>query len=106
MIVVGDTLRVAALLLYGGVIIGALWVVLTYYQIWLREKDNWIGLLPKHVYLIGLSYIAYATDSVVWVFQKWGEPPGPFTAVNVLAGAVGVAAIRAMLQYQGKRLVP
>jgi len=101
-----NALRIIAVLLYGGVVFGALWVVMTYYVIYQREKNNWVGLLPKHVYLIGLSYMAYATDSVVWAFQKWGEPLGPLTVINLLAGAIGIVAIKTMTRYQSKRMLP
>ena len=106
MIALADTLRAVAMALYAGIVVGALWVVLTYYTIYLREKNNWIGLLPKHVYLIGMSYLTYATGSIVWAFDKWNEPLGPLTIVNLAAGAVGVLAIKAMLQYQQKRMIP
>jgi len=106
LILFANTLRIVAFGLYAATVCGALWIVLTYYQIYLRERANWIGLVPRHVYLVGISYIIYATSAVAWTFQQWDRPPGPFTVANLTAGTIGLRAMLVMINFQAKRMTP
>lgn len=106
MIIVSDVVRVINVGLYAATVVAILWVVLTYYQIWIRERNSWVGLLPRHVYLIGISYIMYATGSVGVSFQNFGRPITPFTLLNAMAGAIGFRAVLCMIRYQSKRMLP
>ena len=106
MIVVANVLRVLSIAFYAATLVGAVWVVATYYGIYLRERHAWIGLLPKHVVLIGLSYIATVIDSIVEIIPRWGQSITFFTPLNLLAGVTGSYAIVTMLKYQRKRMLP
>lgn len=106
MIILSDALRVVNVLLYAAIVVGALWVVMTYYQIYVRDRGKWIGLLPKHVYLIGISYIIYATSSIGISFQYFNQAATPFTILNTVGGLLGIKALRVMIQFQSKRMIP
>lgn len=104
MIVLADFLRIVAALLYVTILGLSIYTVAVYYQAWSREKSiGWVGLLPRHVYLIGISYILYATGSVVWAAAYWGETLTPFTVLNVVAGAIGTYALKILLDYDKKQ---
>jgi len=105
-IILGDVVRTAAMAVYAAVIVSALRIVMRYYVIYRRDRDRWIGLLPQHVVLIGMSYITFATGSIAGSIERWGHPLTPFSFINLFAGALGIGAIRTMNHYQGKRMFP
>lgn len=82
LVLLGDLLRVAALIVGGGVIAVASVVVVVYIKVYLRARalakqgraEHWRGLLPRHVAVIGGSYIGLVVGTLAEMTVRFHDP--------------------------------
>lgn len=71
------------------------------------KKGTAPGLLPKHVWLIGLSYLVLSGSAVFRHLDHLGEGAGnllPYLPVNLVGLAMGIYALHIMMSFQRSRV--
>lgn len=73
-----------------------------YYQIWKSFGKERRGLLPHHVWLIGLAYTMLLGEAVSQNIARLGDPFSWHLPVNLVAFSVGTYALVDMIRFQQK----
>jgi MFS family permease len=99
-----DVLRIVGLVLGASTISVALVVTATYVKQYRTRRGTWRGLLPRHVVLIGVSYIGLLLWAMEDMMQRFHEDPSwRIPALFVLA-ALGFVAMWDVLGHQRHRV--
>jgi hypothetical protein len=99
-----DAVRIAAVLTYAVVMMMAVWTVLAYYDAYRRQRGGWEGLLPHHVWVIGLSYILYGAVSGGYAVVHFGDGLNAGAVLELVAGLVGLYGMRLVLAFEKRRV--
>lgn len=104
---IADAVRILLILLPGAAIgaITAL-VLVRYWRVYrtmMAVEGDWLGLLPKHVVLIGSSYLVLIGYAIVDTCGHFHQPLGARPFIYGAAFLLGVAALWSLLGYERAR---
>jgi hypothetical protein len=103
-----DFLRVLVLLMGAGTVAVAVVVVAVYARSWWLvshgPKIQWIGLLPAHVTLIGVSYLTMIFSTITRLVGRIHEPLTWRIPVYGVAYSTGLIAMWLILGHSRQRL--
>jgi hypothetical protein len=98
-----DAVRIVAVLTYAVVMMMAVWVVMTYYDVYRRDRGGWGGLLPHHVWVVGISYLLYGAVTVGWSVVHFGDDLNVAAVTGVAAGLFGLYGMYLVLSFEKRR---
>lgn len=101
-----DLIRIILVFIPGSLILGVVALVLiAYFKAYRSDKfkNARSGLLPKHVFLISISYSLLIIDEMLVVFERTGQGVSYHTILLVPACIAGVWAMWLVLTYERRR---
>lgn len=101
-----DLVRVLTVFVPGALVLAlTIFVVIAYYRAYRLDKFKKArtGLLPHHVWMIGVSYLLFAADGVWATAQRVREEFSPHLLLLAPAFLFGVAALYMVLQFERLR---
>jgi hypothetical protein len=113
-VLAGNMLRLVTFVCSGGIILLTLLTIYIYGRRYFRDRRiaqlqgqrlAWRGLLPKHVMLIGLSYLGFLWSSLRTVFINLDSGPTRFTWLVTVSAIAGLWGQLSLLRWQ-RRIYP
>lgn len=104
--VTADLLRVFTVFVPAAIIMGyVVLVIIAYFKAYRveRYKRARTGLLPHHVWLIGISYLLLIIDEILVVFERKSEEFTIHSWLLIPAFITGVLALNRVLKYERLR---
>lgn len=77
-----------------------LWVIKSYYAAYRRAPSGRHGILPHHVWLIGISYIILAAEAAWQNVERLGHSGTGYIVVNLVAFVCGCYALWLILTFE------
>jgi len=99
----GNIVRIASILAYAVIMIMTVWVILTYYDAYRKQRDAWEGLLPHHVWVIGISYLLYGAVAAGWSVAHFGDTINLGSIAGMFGGLVGLYGMKLVLNFEKRR---
>lgn len=80
-------------------------VIVSYFKAWriARYREARAGLLPKHVWLIGTSYLIILADSIFSLIERLHKPLTPHTFIVLPGYVLGCMALHTILKFERLR---
>lgn len=102
--VLTDVVRMVALALSALIFGITSAIIVLYYRVYRRRKEGGNeGLLPKHVWMIGVSYLIVTFSAATNSIERLGDPPTIFAPLNITGFGVGVYALWLILKHLRRR---
>lgn len=98
-----DLIRIVAIGL-GAALVGLAAVVVRFYFLARRMYPGAAGLLPSHVWKIGVSYLLFVAGAVTEVVLQFDDPLSWRLPYYGLAAAIGLWALSDIVRYERRRV--
>ncbi len=100
---IDDVVRVVGLAAYTVVAGLTCYIIVIYYQAHRRRTPGERGLLPQHVWLLGVSHLLLATAVSFRILTRFGEPVSVTAGLGAVGLAVSVYGLALVLRFESRR---